>query len=174
MEVCIGKVLKTKGLKGELVVYFSISKHNSKRGDFLFFDNKNEIIGPYRIEYLNFYKISKERSLYILKLEEINSIEDSYKLKGCFIIKDFDVLPTSIFYKKDIIGCNVILKNKNLNIGEVVDIIEVKENYRLLLVSMKNKEEIFIPFTKEFIYKIDVSEKIIFVDSTEEILEGYI
>lgn len=175
MEVCIGRVLKPRGLKGELVVYFLITKHNSKEGDFLLFDKMGEVFGPYEVEYIKFYKYLREKSLYLLKLKEINSIEDSLLLKGSFIIKDFEKLPDSIFFKTNIIGCSVLLKDKEIIIGKVKDIIRVKEDYNILLVTTrKSKEEIFIPFTKEVISKIELQKKYIFVDSLEGFLEEYI
>lgn len=174
MEVCIGKVVRTRGLRGELIIYFLITKHDCKKGDLLFFDNKSNVFGPYEVEYLNFYKSLKEKSLHVLKLKEINSIEEGSLLKGCFIIKNFEHIPDSIFFKADIIGSKIVLKDKNLIIGKVRDIIRVKEDYNILLVKTRKKEEIFIPFTKEVVFKVDPQRKRIFVDSLEGVLEEYV
>ncbi|MCX7910961.1 MAG: ribosome maturation factor RimM [Endomicrobia bacterium] len=175
MEVYIGKVLRTKGLKGHLIINFFITQHGCEKNEILFFEKFNTSYGPYSIESLNFYKSKKGKELYILKLKEINSIEEGSLLKGCFIVKNFENLPEFIFLKKDIIDCKVILHDKNLIIGKVIDIIKIKSNYSgLLVLTKKNREEIIIPFIKEVILKVDTQNKQIFVDSLEGVLEEYV
>ncbi|MEN3013921.1 MAG: ribosome maturation factor RimM [Endomicrobiia bacterium] len=174
MEVCIGKVLRTKGLKGEIIVKFFITNHTCKNQDILFFEKAQNIYGPYQVEYLSLYKYKKEKKFYVLKLKEINSLQESLLLRGSFIIKNFEYLPEYIFFKKDIVNSEVILKEKNLTIGRVVDIIKIKDNYNVLSVMSYKNKEIIIPFIKEVVLQVDVQNRIIFVDSLDGALESYI
>jgi len=117
-----------------------------------------------------YYKTVDERRLYILKLAEINFIDEAEKLKSCHLVKEYDSLPENVYLKSDIVNAEVVLKNENKTIGRVIDLINVKPYYKILLV--KKEEEIFIPFIKEVIYKIDTTQKQIVVNKIDGITDN--
>lgn len=163
MEVYIGKVLDVKGLKGELIVSFFTKKLRCDKDDKLFFENlaKNLLkTGPYKVEYLKEYKVKTKSQLYILKIFDVNTREQSELLNKCYIIKQYDVLPENVFLKSEILQCDVFVENSNLYLGKVDTIIDVSTDYKLLIVKKENNE-IFIPFIKEIISKVDTKNKII-------------
>jgi 16S rRNA processing protein RimM len=172
VEVYIGKVFRTKGIKGEILTYFYSDKLIPKEGEFLFFERFGDKIGPFKIVKNIFYKFYKNREIFILKLESIDSLDEAEKLKSTFIVKEFEVLPEGIFLKKDLLNSQVWVEKQNRFIGRVVDVINVKAGYNLLMVkSKKSKEEFFIPFIKEVISNVDIENKKIFVNLIDGIVD---
>ena len=62
MGVRIGKVIRTKGIKGEVLAYFYSEKIIPKIGDFLFFEKFSNKIGPFKIVKIFFNKYYKNNS----------------------------------------------------------------------------------------------------------------
>jgi len=172
VEAYIGKVFRTKGIKGEILTYFYSDKLIPKEGEFLFFERFGDKIGPFKITKNFFYKFYREKKIFILKLESIDSSDETEKLKSTFIVKEFEVLPEGIFLKKDLLNSQVWVEKENRLIGKVVNVINVKAGYNLLMVkSKKSKEECFIPFIKEVISNVDVKNKKIFVNCIDGIVD---
>lgn len=164
MEIIIGKVLRTKNLDGSLVIYLFSDKLLCQKDDILFFEKQFQKFGPYNVTNNQFYKFYNNQKIYILKLKEIDSFEKAKSLRSAYIIKNYDFLPENIFIKNDLIKSKVVIKDSNKIIGEIVDAIRVKNNYYLLLVKSFHKGEIFIPFIKEIIHSVNVSEKFVYVN----------
>lgn len=171
MEIYIGRVLRTKGLKGELIVYFFSEKLICKQDDFLFFENPvlNKKLGPYQVENVISYKFKKGKKIFILKLKEINHIDQAETLRSCYIGCDITALPENFYLNKDLLYSKVVLKDSNIILGKIVDIITANENYKLLLVRTKRREEIFIPFIRPVIDKVDVENKKVIVNRIDGI-----
>lgn len=176
MEVYIGKVLDIRGLKGELIIYFFTKKLRCDKNDNLFFENLSKNFtksGPYKVEYLKEYKIKTKLELFILKLFEVDKREKSELLNKCYIIKQYDVLPENVFLKGDLLQCDVVVENSNLYLGKVSSILDVSPEYRLLIVKKANSaDEIFIPFIKEIISKVDTKNKIITTKQIDGVTVG--
>lgn len=171
MEVYIGKVVRTKGLKGEVIVHFFSPRLVCNKNELLLFENPelNKRLGPYQVEEIVYYKFYKSKEVFILKLKGINSITEAEVLQGCYIVQDRVSLPENLFLNRDIMYSKVILKENNFVIGKVIDIIKVKNDYKLLLVKTKQKEEIFVPFIKSVIDRVDVENKKIYVNKIDGI-----
>ena len=173
MKLSVGKVVRTKGIDGELIIYFFTEKLCCKESDFVFFENfaNTSTLQHFKIEKVYYYKTVNETKLYVIKLAEINSVEEAKKLKNCYIVKEYECLPENIYIKSELIGVDVILKDDNKMIGQSVSLVDVKPGYKLLIVK-KDKEEIFIPFIKEVIYKIDIRNKQIIVNKIDGITDN--
>lgn len=172
MKVSVGKVVRTKGIKGELIIYFFTQKLCCNESDIVFFENFNtDTFGPYKIEKISYYKTVNETKLYVIKLDMIDCIEDAKKLKNWYIVKEYERLPENVYIKSDIIGIDVILKENNKIIGKSVSLVDVKPGYKILIVR-KDKEDIFIPFIKEVIHKIDIFNKQIIVNKIDGVTDN--
>ncbi len=170
MEVCIGRVLRTKGLKGHIVVYFFVDKLKCEVGDILYLERQNNRFGPYKVESLSLYKLSEDKKYYTLKFLEVNSIDEASLLKNFFLIKQLNTLPEDVYVKSDLLNSQVIFANGK-EIGKVIDIIRVKTNYTLLLVSnASTKEEFLVPFIKQVITKVDILNKKIILSEIDSII----
>ncbi len=182
MILRIGKVLRAKGLKGELVGQFLFSRIMPGVGDDLFFEksvifsvekstNIKNFFGPYKVEKIKFYKWSKNSfKKYIIKLKDVNDLNTTTLLTNTFIGKEIDLLPKNVFLVSELKKCE-LYDDKNNFIGKVVDVVENKNYYALLVVKKNNSEEIFIPFVKDVIEKIDLVHKKISLKNVDGILE---
>ena len=173
MKICVGKVVRTKGLKGELIIYYFTHKLLCETGELVFFENivDESVSGPFKVEKMVYYKTVNEQKFYILKLAEINFIDEAKKFKSCHLIKECNKLPENVYLKSDIIDADVILKDENKLIGKVINLLYVKPYYKILLVKT-SEEEIFIPFIKEVIHKVDVQQKQIIVNKIDGITDN--
>lgn len=171
MLLKIGKVLDTKGLQGELKTSFFYSTIVVKKDDIVFFEKENKILGSYKVEYVKHYKTDKiGRKIYVLKLLGVDSIEKSDDLKKSFIVQEIDHLPQNIFMISELKKCIVVDFNKTM-IGKIVDVIEVRQGYNLLVIEKILGEEIFVPFIKETIEFVDIDEKKVVLKNIGGILE---
>ena len=144
----IGKISKFHGIKGDVKV-IPLNK------DMEDFDNLKEVM-------INdvFYKVTQIKYLndkVILKLEGIESIEDTYKLKNEEVYMkrpEESELPEGVFYVSDIEDMEVY-DEENVFLGEVSEIIETGSND---VYWIKKPKEILIPATDEVIVSINIED----------------
>jgi len=152
----LGKVLKSRGLKGE----FKVEIYSSEPGKFLkiktiLIDNK-----PFEVE-----KITSDGSFCYFKVKGIDSIEQSdlIKNKSIFITREqLPKQPTGKYYIADIIGCEVYSNGDY--IGTICDI----QQYGSADVYEIKTNDSFISFPaiKDVFNNIDIENcKIILNDS---------
>ncbi len=147
-----GIVLKTHGVKGELLIKttFEVSD-NYKLAESIFIKIDGLLV-PFFIEE---YSISNQEAI-IIKLSDIDNKNKALKFVDCKIFveglklssKKFD------FSNSDLIGFTVINEDDK-KIGKITDFMDIPENF-LIYVKYQNKE-ILIPFN-EFVL-IDFNKK---------------
>lgn len=159
----IGKIINTRGIKGELKVLPLTSK-NSR-----FESLKNVYIG----EDLILQKVKKtqltKEFIYITfeGLENINLVE---KFKSSYLyVSDEDrvELEEGEYFISDIIGCEVFNVNDEF-IGEVVNLIENPAND---VYVVRGKKDYLIPQVSEFVKSIDIKSKKIIIDPIEGMID---
>ena len=103
-----------------------------------------------------------------VKLENINSPEKAKEYKGFEIhtIKDRNDLKVGYYFYSDLVGCQIIDKDKNV-LG-TVSVVEEFPAQITLRVKRKGKNDFFVPFIKEFIINVDIENKLI----TINVLDG--
>ena len=144
----IGKISKFHGIKGDVKV-IPLNK------DMEDFDDLKEVM----VDDV-FYKVTQIKYLndkVILKLEGIESIDDTLKLKNkeVYIEKpEESELPEGVFYTSDIEGIEVY-DEKSVFLGEVSEIIETGSND---VYWVKEPKEILIPAIDEIIVSISLED----------------
>jgi 16S rRNA processing protein RimM len=83
-------------------------------------------------------------------------------------VEDLQSLEDDQYYSYQLIGCSVITKNGHA-IGLVKDVFFIKNND--LLVVVKEREEIYIPFIESICVEINLENKEIIVDPPKGLLE---
>ena len=160
----IAKVVKPKGLKGELKVFLynkSSDTLNDNIDIWLKVDNQ---FNRYTAEYLN-HSFDK---YVIIKFRDINSREDAELVSNRKLyVSRSDFPDNDGGYLVDLIGFRVLDEMK-VNYGRVVDIINLPTN-DALLINYKNKE-IMIPIIDNFIKLFDFESKLIVVKNSESFL----
>lgn len=147
--VYIGKYTNTHGLKGEIKILsdFEYKDNVFKVGNNIIINNKKYVINSYRIH--NGYDM--------VILDGINNINDIEKFKGSSVYIDNDDYNFEYVYS-DLIGFRVY---DNCYRGEVIDIVKSKI-YPLLKV--RYNKTYLIPFIDEFINRIDIKNKNIYIN----------
>lgn len=158
----IGRIINTHGLRGDLKVdpwcdgieTFEFLKNISINGQ------------EYKIK-----SVKPHKNAFLLKLEEINSIEDAEKLKGAVITaneEDMPPLPEGVFYLRDIIGLEVYEGERH--IGKIYDWIETGPN-NVYVIKRPSGKDVLIPAIDEVVKKIDIENKVMSVELLKGLME---
>ncbi len=158
--IYVGEIVNTHGIKGEVRIIsdFKYKKEIFKKNFRLYVGNlKKELI-------INTYRIHKIYDM--VTFIGINDINDVLDYKGQKVYINRADLKIDGILDEDIIGLDAISKEKN--IGVVVDILKSKAHD--ILVVEKNNNRNLIPYINEFIEKIDLKNKKIYIKEIEGLL----
>ena len=153
--IIIGKVVSTQSNKGEVnVLPLTDSIDRFKNLDNVFLrSKKSQTI-------LNVEKIRKRKDTVILKLKDIENIEEAKMIVGSFLEverKNAVKLPKETYFIFEIIGLEVYDEN-NIFLGKVENVISTGSN-DVYVVKSKDKEEIFIPAIREVVKNVNLEKK---------------
>lgn len=149
--IYIGKLVNTHGLKGEvrLISEFKYKDVVFKENNVIYIKQNKYIIKSYR----------KHKMFDMLVLEGINTIEEALNLKGNKVYINKEDYVFDGYLNEEIIGLDVYDFDEYK--GKVVDIYTAG-NIELLVVSGKRRH--MVPYRDEFIEKIDLENKKIYID----------
>ena len=162
-----GSLLKTTGIKGEIILKFN----NDFSDDILKLESiLVEVDGklvPFFIENIRI----KSSQTVIVKIEDLNSEQKSQEFIGSdFYIskeqKEFTGIDTAEFI--DVEGYQVKNQNDNL-VGTVIEFIDVAKNP--LLNVKTDQGEVLIPASEELILEIDDKIQVIFIEIPDGLLD---
>ena len=163
----VGKIIDSFGLDGclKIISTSNFSSIRYKKGNKLFLFNEKENT---RTE-LTVNSFRNNGELDFVKFDEITTKEDALDKKGLLIqvIKNSDDLEDGYFYYCDLEGCAVISNNKNLG-----TVIKVEEFPAQITLRVKKTDEstFFVPFIKQFIQRVDIENKAIYINVIEGML----
>lgn len=155
----IGKIVNSYGIKGfmKVVPYTDdITRFNQLKSIYI---EKNSKRVPFRVE-----KVKYQKNLVLLKLEDINDINDIEQYKNCYIKidrKDAIKLPKDTYFITDLIGVEVYT-DENILLGNVVDIFPTGSN-DVYVVKDELGKQVLLPAISEVIQSIDLENKKIVV-----------
>lgn len=153
----IGTIKKIHGTDGKIILHPDYHNNYSfEKTKSVFIKNNSEYI-PFFITYS---KISQNKIF--LKFEEVNTPKEAHTLlnKEIWAIPSDKETEKKIEFQKSIhkiINFHVV--DNNIHIGTVTNIYPLKNNP--LIGVTKEHKEILIPYTKEIIQTIDITNKII-------------
>jgi 16S rRNA processing protein RimM len=165
----IGYITKTRGLKGEVQVYFEYEDPAALTFPNLFIELNGKLV-PF---FVSSFKLQQNHTAYF-NFEDIDSIG-----KASALVRKKLYLPNSAkperdedeFGYEDLEG--FIVQDKRL--GELGEIIEVREYPQQFIAVVSYKfREIMFPLNGEFILGIDEEEGILEVDLPEGLIEVYL
>lgn len=159
----IGQIVNTHGLKGHLkVVPFTDDINRFKDLKNIYINFKNELI-ECTIQEVKFIK-----NLVMLKLENIDDINDAEKYKGCYLKinrKDAKKLDKNTYFIADLIGLDVYDMQNN-KIGILDDIFPTGSN-DVYVVNLEDGKQILLPAISKVIKEIDIEQRKIIVDISQ-------
>jgi len=153
--IVIGKVVSTQGNKGEVnILPLTNSIDRFKNLDSVFLRNKNSQT------ILNIEKIRIKKDTVIIKLKNIENIEEAKMIVGSFLEverKNAVKLPKDTYFIFEIIGLEVYTEN-NIFLGKVENVISTGNN-DVYIVKGENKKELFIPAIREVVKNVNLEKK---------------
>lgn len=164
MQVNIGKIINTHGIRGELKVYPTSDQLEERfapgENVYLTYDKKTL---EFEIESV---RVHKGVLLVVFKdHHDINLVE---KYKGCMLfVEASHEDEEDDYYYFELIGCKVMENDEE--IGIVTEIIETQA-HEILRVKRDNQTDVLIPYVDEFIEDVNVDEQIITVNLIEGML----
>lgn len=162
----IGQIVNTYGIKGFVkVVPYTDNIKRFERLKSVYIEQKNKIIEVFIEE------VKYSKSLVLLKIKGIDSIEEAEKYKNAIIKierKDAVKLPENTYFIADLIGLDVYTLNGD-NLGKLEDIFKTGSN-DVYVVKNELGKQILLPAIESVIKQIDLSNGKIIVN----LLEGLI
>lgn len=156
--VCIGKLVNTHGIKGEVKLL-----SNFEYKDKAFVVGMNFYIGEDKEKVtVNSYRHHKVFDMVTFK--EYNYINDVLKFKNklVYVLKPDLALDNNSILDRDYIGMNAYYEG--VLVGKVNDIIN-NNGYKLMLIGTK-----YVPFNKEFISSVSVTKNELILKNVEGLL----
>jgi 16S rRNA processing protein RimM len=151
----IGKVVSTQGNKGEVkILPLTDSIDRFKKLATVFLRDKNSQT------ILNIEKIRIKKDTVILKLKNIENIEEAKMIVGSFLEverKNAVKLPKDTYFIFEVIGLKVYTEN-DIFLGKVENVISTGSN-DVYIVKGENKKELFIPAIREVVKNVNLEKK---------------
>lgn len=167
MQIEIGKIINTHGIKGELKI---ISSSDFEEERFAVGNSVNIQFGKELIP-MEVASFRRHKGCLLVAFKDLMNINFVEKYKGCVISVDSDEmqeLDEDEVYFYQLIDCKVIDEENN-ELGMVVEIIETAA-HDILRIRNDEGKEVLIPYVDAFIVDVDVDEKVIIV----HLIEGFV
>ena len=166
--ISIGKILNFHGIKGEAKIGYSKSQED-------FLTNLKQVLVKHQNEYkeLNITSCRFQKNFAVIKFKEISSINDLIPFKGDLLYVEQNSLKEKLtedeFLTSDLTGLDAV----NLE-GEKIGVVTGISNNGVndyLCIKSKTKRTSLVPFVKELVPEINLSEKKVVINNIEGLIE---
>lgn len=167
-QIYVGYISRTRGLKGELQIYFEIDHSEEIDWPHLFLEIDSRRV-PFFIEKIN---IQKNNTAFVF-LEDVDDIHkaEEYLRKKVYIDKSqIPERDSDDFHWDDFLGFAVVDEHYAV-LGEITKIEELPQQ-QMVTVNMDGKELLF-PFSEDWLQEIDIEMKKLYVSLPEGLVELY-
>lgn len=165
----LGYIVKTHGTKGQVVAFFDVDYPEDYEDlESVFLEQKGRLI-PFFIALME--PVQKGR--FIIKFEDINTIEQAETLRNTAIYLPLDELPEleeDQFYFHEVIGYQVVDQNHG-PLGTVKDFYDMPQQQLMAMDYMG--QEMLVPVMDEIVLRADHAAKQLHVKLPEGLLEVY-
>lgn len=165
----LGKITKTHGLKGEVVLWLDVDfPEDYEDLESIFLDMKGELV-PF---FMKSYRQSGNRA--IVQFEDIDTFEKAeamVNLEAFLPLEELPELEDDQFYYHEIIGFQI--KDKNLGDLGTVQTVHSMQAQDLLVMNYQGRE-VLIPVIPEIVLEADKEAKILNVNLPDGLLEVYL
>ncbi|MBD1435154.1 16S rRNA processing protein RimM [Sphingobacterium sp. DN00404] len=164
----IGYITKTRGLKGEMQLFFEFEDYVDLDLDVLFLELDKKLV-PYFVDSI---KLQNNSTAY-LNLEDVDHVDKAKVLIKRKVYLPNDKMPErdpDDFRYTDLVGYLVIDEHEG-EIGEIITVQEFPQQF-IATVDFDGKELMF-PLSEDLIMGIDEEEQVIEVELPEGLVEMY-
>ncbi|WP_432714002.1 ribosome maturation factor RimM [Pedobacter sp.] len=165
----IGYITKTKGLKGELQLYFEYDAPELLDLDVVFAEINGKMV-PF---FVSTYKL-QNNSTGNFYFDDVDHIDKAQVLVKKKIYIPLDKMPDredEDFHYNDLVGFTVSDETHG-ELGEILEVNEYPQQF-VATVSFKSKEVLF-PLNEDMIIEIDEDKQTLLVDLPEGLLDLYL
>lgn len=164
----IGYISKTRGLKGEVQLYFEFEDYDELDLDVIFVEVNKKLV-PYFLETV---KLQKNSTAYAT-FEDVDHIDKAQALVRRKMYLPNDKMPErdpDDFRYTDLVGF-LVIDEEHGELGEITEVRELPQQF-IATVDMDGKELMF-PLSEDLILDIDAEEEIIEVDLPDGLVDLY-
>ena len=164
----IGYISKTRGLKGEVQLFFEFEDYEELDLDVIFVEVNKKLV-PYFLETVKLHNNSTAYATF----EDVDHIDKAQELVRRKMYLPNDKMPErdpDDFRYTDLVGFLVIDEQQG-ELGDITNVQEMPQQF-IATVDMDGKELMF-PLSEDLILDIDIEEEIIEVDLPEGLIDLY-
>jgi 16S rRNA processing protein RimM len=166
--ICIGKIVNTFGIKGELKIqsYSDFDAQRYKKGNTVYVHKDGKYL-PFQIAS---FRTHKGFSLVAFAQNQDINLVEQYKECEVFIEKSSRAkLPEGEYYRSELEGLSVYTEDHEL-IGTVKAVEETNGANNYLRIVTADEKEVLVPYVKAFISSVDPEQKQIIIRRVEGLL----
>ncbi len=166
----LGYVIKPHGLNGELQFLLDVDSPQEYSALESVFVLQGQQLVPFFIE-----SIAVRGNKAIVALEEVESVDEAWALKGAELYLPLAVLPElpdDQYYYHDLVGFALEKESGEL-IGEIQSVLDAGAQ-DLLQVKHTSGKEVLVPLTDELIVKVDKTGRKLIMNLPEGLIEVYL
>lgn len=160
----VGQIVNTHGLKGDVKIYsYTDYPERFEEIDYVYDDDGKK----YMLERVKYHK-----SMPIIKLQTVDSIDDAEKMRGATLYIDEEnlrELEEDEYMISDLVGLQAFTESGN-PLGEVVNVLQYTANDIYVIHSSDGKEYL-VPALKEFVPVIDIENKKMIINEIKGLLD---
>ena len=163
MQLSIGKIVNTHGIRGELKVVPNTDFVEER------YAIGNEVMIQFGREPLTFEidSVRAHKGCLLVTFKGYHNINDVEKYKGLDLLIEVDGSEDDDYYYYELEGCEVYHKDEL--IGVVSEILET-DAHEILRIKREGANDALIPYVDRFIVDVDVDKKRIDIDVIEGML----
>ncbi|SRR5690606_829127 len=164
----IGYISKTRGLKGEVQLFFEFDDYKKLELDVLFLQVNGKLV-PYFVERVN---ILPNRTAYLF-FDDVNHIDDAKALvrKQVYLPNEkFPERDPDDFRLTDLKGF-VVIDKAHGTLGEIIEVHQYPQQH--VAAVMHKGNEVLFPLTDEWMLSIDRANNILEVDLPDGLIDIY-
>lgn len=165
----IGYVTKTKGLKGEVQLYFEFENFDAIDFDVIFADMNGKMV-PFFVSTYKLYPNSTGL-FYFDDIDHIDKAQALVKKKMYLPLTQMPERDEDDFTYQDLKGF-IATDEKLGELGEIIEVNEYPQQF-VATVHYKNRDVLF-PLNEDFIVEIDDEENVLHLDLPEGLLDVYL
>lgn len=165
----IGYISKTRGLKGEVQLFFTFEDYINLNLEVLFLEIDNRLV-PYFTESVTLHK----NSTAYMTLDDVDHIDKAQAIVRKKVYLTLDNMPQrdpEDFTYKDLVGFIAIDESEG-ELGEITVVQEMPQQF-IATVPMEDAEVMF-PLNEDLIVGIDPEEKIVVLRLPDGLIDAYL
>ena len=165
----IGYISKTRGLKGEVQLFFEFEDYEDLDLDIIFVEVNKRLV-PYFVDTI---KLHNNSTAYA-NFEDVDHIDKAQVLvrKKMYLPNDkMPVRDPEDFRYSDLVGY-VVIDEQEGELGEIIEVQEMPQQF-IATVAIEDDKQLMFPLSEDLILDIDMDEKVIEVDLPEGLIDLY-